>query len=242
MRKDDLINPRVMSGASLFSTTDDSDTIQPSSNVLQSRDFECTRQGFSHLLAFVSGATVGTRKDIASDDETMEDKDSIPDVNDHMISSQEWGMLGIYPDFDTRHSIPTINDVARRVSNEKNIYLDRIQYIAYKIISSSFMLGVLNEGWDIRQSAPYDMTDSGDTDVSSTKRNVKEKLTSDLKELGGKDQLLMFITGPAGAGKSTSLEVAQHFCFEFCRCIGYRWDCILLLSLIAVLAKLRTQC
>jgi hypothetical protein len=34
----------------------------------------------------------------------------------------------------------------------------------------------------------------------------------------------MFITGPAGAGKSTSLEVAQHFCFSFCRCIGYHWD------------------
>jgi cytidylate kinase len=30
-------------------------------------------------------------------------------------------------------------------------------------------------------------------------------------------QLLMFVTGPAGAGKSTATEVPQQFCFEFCR-------------------------
>ena len=42
--------------------------------------------------------------------------------------------------------------------------------------------------------------------------------------MGAKEQLLMFVTGPAGAGKSTALEVAQHFCFEFCRYVGENWN------------------
>jgi H+/Cl- antiporter ClcA len=34
----------------------------------------------------------------------------------------------------------------------------------------------------------------------------------------------MFITGPAGAGKSTAITVAQSFCFEFCIAVGINWD------------------
>ncbi|KAL7521820.1 hypothetical protein ACHAWF_000293 [Thalassiosira exigua] len=33
----------------------------------------------------------------------------------------------------------------------------------------------------------------------------------------------MFVTGPAGAGKSTAIEVAQQFCFEFCRSMDIIW-------------------
>lgn len=33
----------------------------------------------------------------------------------------------------------------------------------------------------------------------------------------------MFITGPAGAGKSTSISVAQKYCFEFCKAVGIAW-------------------
>jgi cytidylate kinase len=38
-----------------------------------------------------------------------------------------------------------------------------------------------------------------------------------LKELGAKEQLIMFVTGPAGSGKSTAIDVAQQFCFECCK-------------------------
>ena len=45
-----------------------------------------------------------------------------------------------------------------------------------------------------------------------------------LKARGGRDQLLMFLTGPAGSGKSTAMRVAQQFCYEFCIAVGIMWS------------------
>ena len=33
----------------------------------------------------------------------------------------------------------------------------------------------------------------------------------------------MFVTGMAGAGKSTGIKVAQKYCFEFCRTASVMW-------------------
>ncbi len=44
-----------------------------------------------------------------------------------------------------------------------------------------------------------------------------------LRGLGAKEQLLIFATGPAGAGKSTAIEVAQQFCFQLCKPIDILW-------------------
>ncbi len=35
--------------------------------------------------------------------------------------------------------------------------------------------------------------------------NIKAKLIENLEKLGAKDQLLMFVTGPAGSGKSKAI-------------------------------------
>jgi type II secretory pathway predicted ATPase ExeA len=48
-------------------------------------------------------------------------------------------------------------------------------------------------------------------------------LVESLKARGGMSQLLMFLTGPAGAGKSTAVKVAQRFCFEFCAAVSVMW-------------------
>ena len=45
-----------------------------------------------------------------------------------------------------------------------------------------------------------------------------------LKARGGQEQMLMFLTGPAGSGKSSALLVAQQFCFEFCLSVGVMWS------------------
>jgi hypothetical protein len=45
-----------------------------------------------------------------------------------------------------------------------------------------------------------------------------------LKARGGRDQLLMLLTGPAGSGKSTAMKVAQQFCYEFCIAVGIMWS------------------
>ncbi len=44
-----------------------------------------------------------------------------------------------------------------------------------------------------------------------------------LKARGGRDQLLMFLTGPAGSGKSTAMKVTHQFCYEFCIAVGIMW-------------------
>jgi hypothetical protein len=41
---------------------------------------------------------------------------------------------------------------------------------------------------------------------------------------GGRDQLLMFLTGPAGSGKSTAMKIAEQFCYEFCIAVGIMWS------------------
>jgi hypothetical protein len=45
-----------------------------------------------------------------------------------------------------------------------------------------------------------------------------------LKARDGRDQLLMFLTGPAGLGKSTAMKVAQQFCYEFWIAVGIMWS------------------
>ena len=45
-----------------------------------------------------------------------------------------------------------------------------------------------------------------------------------LEARGGQSQLIMFLTGPAGSGKSTALKVAQQFCYDFCLAVGVMWS------------------
>ncbi len=52
---------------------------------------------------------------------------------------------------------------------------------------------------------------------------IKANLIKKTEKISTKDQLLMFVTGPAGTGKSTSIKFAQQFCFEFWRSIDIIW-------------------
>ena len=45
-----------------------------------------------------------------------------------------------------------------------------------------------------------------------------------LTALGGREQLVLFLTGPAGAGKTTAVKLAQQFCFEFCNAVSIMWS------------------
>jgi hypothetical protein len=44
-----------------------------------------------------------------------------------------------------------------------------------------------------------------------------------LKARGAKEQLLMFLTGPAGSSKCTAMRVAEQFCYEICVAVGVIW-------------------
>ncbi len=46
-----------------------------------------------------------------------------------------------------------------------------------------------------------------------------------LEASDGQEQLLLFLTGPAGSGgKSTAMRVAVQFCYEFCLAVGVMWS------------------
>ena len=49
-------------------------------------------------------------------------------------------------------------------------------------------------------------------------------LLEELKVRGGQEQLIMLLTDPAGAGKSTALKVAHLFLYELCLAIGSLWS------------------
>ena len=57
----------------------------------------------------------------------------------------------------------------------------------------------------------------------SSNRTI-ENIVRSLKARGGQRQLIMFLTGPAGSGKSTAVTVAQQFCHEFCVAVGVMWS------------------
>jgi hypothetical protein len=98
-----------------------------------------------------------------------------------------------------------------------------VQYVAYEIICATFLLNIVEEKWQkcsINHTFGANDEDRANTQIIDAKKAIKESL----EKMGAKPQLIMFVTGPAGAGKSTAINVAQRFCFEFCRALGLPWD------------------
>ena len=50
-----------------------------------------------------------------------------------------------------------------------------------------------------------------------------DRLNKTLEVRGGRTQLIMFVTGLTSTGKSTRINVAQRFCFEFCKAVSIMW-------------------
>ena len=112
----------------------------------------------------------------------------------------------LYEDLDTNTSqpgetsnvMPTLSGVANSVTKLDGTQMDKKQYIAYKIICCTFILGLVYEGRDddskLRKCLQQTLANEDTT-------SKMETLVKELKICGGQDQLLMFLTGPSGAGK-----------------------------------------
>jgi signal recognition particle GTPase len=48
--------------------------------------------------------------------------------------------------------------------------------------------------------------------VGASGSEQTRKIDEVIELMGGKKQLIMFLTGPAGAGKTTAIKLAQTFC------------------------------
>jgi hypothetical protein len=94
--------------------------------------------------------------------------------------------------------------------------LDEKQYIAYEMIACTFLLGLVRDGNDANTtlftSLQITMGDKSSQEIADIVKKLEAR--------GGQEQLLLFLTGPAGSGKSTAMRVAEQFCYEFCMAVG----------------------
>ena len=119
--------------------------------------------------------------------------------------------------------VPTLAGIARRVLADDGKRLDEKQYIMYEVIACSFLLGLLS---------PNDRDDDGclalermlSCAAGGEMIDDMKSLKQMLEDRGGREQLIMFVTGFAGAGKSTAIKVAQTFCYEFCKAASIMWE------------------
>ena len=108
--------------------------------------------------------------------------------------------------------IPTLPETARKVARLGKRQLDEKQYIAYEMIACTFLLGLV-----------HDKNDPNTTMGGTTTLEIKD-IVRRLEARGGQSQLIMFLTGPAGSGKSTAVKVAHQFCYDFCLAVGVMWS------------------
>ena len=118
-------------------------------------------------------------------------------------------------------SIPTLTEVARKAAKSEGMQLDELQHIACETICCTFLLQLINE----RADADFGLESQLREALASNNDDGSMKLlTKELKARGGQDQLLMFLTGPAGSGKSEVLKISRRFLFEFCFALGMLWN------------------
>ena len=90
---------------------------------------------------------------------------------------------------------------------------------AHDMIACTFLLGLVKDGLDLKTTLF--------TCLQQTVGGQSSKETTDivnrLRARGAKEQLLMFLTGPARSDKSTAMRVAEQFCYEFCVAVGVMW-------------------
>ena len=121
---------------------------------------------------------------------------------------------GVFQDVfqSTQQRIPTLSSVAQNICQEGK-KLDKKQYVAYEIIACSFLLCLIDD-------AQYNLLST----LHNMDANQRDILIQRLRARCGHEQLIMFLSGFAGAGKSTCVKIAQRFCFEFCRAVSIPWN------------------
>jgi hypothetical protein len=118
-------------------------------------------------------------------------------------------------------TIPTLQEVARKVAHLEKTKLDEKQYITYKMIACTFLLSLVKDRNVLSTTLFTSLQKTvGGNPSSETIKDIVDKLQA----RGGQEQLIMFLTGSAGSGKSTAVRVAEQFCYEFCLAIGIMWS------------------
>jgi hypothetical protein len=169
---------------------------------------------YSTILKLISGALVGGINYSEIYDMCGIDMDDTSTTGDNTSSNTD------KEGNNNQHSkIPTLQKVARKVARLEKMELDEKQYIAYVMIACTFLLGLVRDG---NNSNTTLFTSLQKTIGGETSQEIAD-IVRKLEARGGQQQLLLFLTGPAGSGKSTALRVAEQFCYEFCMAVGIMW-------------------
>lgn len=214
-----LINARLLTQTCLqhqpdSSSRDATPLCLNSTNFDGGQKTEKTIITFPTMLKLINGTLVGCVKysDLYNDLEENEDTSS---TCRHANESDR--------DYYTKKmqcKIPTLQQVARRVARLEKTQLDEKQCIAYEMIACTFLLGLVNDGSDKNTKLGSYLQQTLEIASITDATDIIKKL----KARGGRDQLLMFLTGPAGSGKSTAMKIAQQYCYEFCIAVGIMWS------------------
>ncbi len=104
-----------------------------------SQSMQQTSKTYSTMLEFISRALIGgvIYKEIYTDSE-IDDKTNPPITTNNMGVDQNTNI----------HKIPTLPKTAKKVARLEKRKLDKKQYIAYKMIACTFLLGLVHDGND----------------------------------------------------------------------------------------------
>ncbi len=88
------------------------------------------------------------------------------------------------------------------------------------MIACTFLLGLVNDGNDSNTTLFTSLQKTMGGGTSKEMAYIVKKMEA----RGGQEQLLLFLTRPAGSGKSTAMRVAKPFCYDFCVAVGVMWS------------------
>ena len=174
-------------------------------------------RSFPTLLTFIKGSLV---REVTNDDDV--------DSDDENVSNPENLAENMNSADSQRHiKIPTMHGVLKKIEKKRTketgevFALDEKQVMAYEIMCGTFLLGLIRECGEFGSPlwSYFSCLTSAGADISETKNDLVRKLLA----MGAKFQLLMYLTGAAGAGKSTAVECSEQFCHEFCAAVSVIW-------------------
>ena len=165
------------------------------------------KKDYATMLTFIEGSLVGDIGQNGSEDDPGNGEELGASA-----TSTEDGTGNTRPN----EYIPTLEEVARSGSKQ----LDMKQYIAYEIICCSFLLQLILEGGD----GGTRIGNFLNATLNCPNTTLRDELIKKLKARGGEEQLIMLLSGAAGCGKSTSLQLAQQYCHKFCMAVAVAFN------------------
>ena len=101
--------------------------------------------------------------------------------------------------------------------------LDMKQSVAFEIISCSFLMSLLEaEGFNVDVQKVFSSTSN--TKSSSFANMQCQLLNKELKRRGGENQLIMFLSGMGGSGKSEVIKAFTYFAEKVSACFGWEFN------------------